>query len=278
MENVEEGGVAGADEAVAVDVGVGRAALAGDGVDALDVLAAEVVEHLADEADALVLAHAGTEERVQLLVGGVHHGTGLGEEGDLVGGLDATGVEEHLLAVDDVETGVGQRPQDGHLDDVDPDRLAGEAVLGQLGGDLSGDLLGDARLGVEGATQGGDARASPVGSVEPRVVQLVVAGGGTEVPDDGLATAGQEGEADQLVHGPGADVRGRHIADIGEVEGEQGAEIGALEGVVETAQALVPEPTEVDPLFPVDGVGTVRADSHCRSPHSARPTKLEHGD
>ncbi len=177
-----------------------------------------------------------------------------------------------------VEPGVGQRPQDGHFDDVDPDRLAREAVLGQLGGDLAGDLLGDAGVGVEGATQGGDAGAGPVRAVEPRVVELVVAGGGTEVPDDGLATAGQEGEADELVHGPGADVGGRHVADVGEVEGEQGAEIGALEGVVEAAQALLPEPTEVDPLFPVDGVGTVGPDSHCRSPHSARPTKVEHRD
>ena len=88
-------------EPVGVDVRVRRAALAGDGVDPLDVLGAEVVEHLADQADALVLAHARAQERVQLLVGGVDHGAGLGEQRDLVAGLDPAGLEEHLLAVDD---------------------------------------------------------------------------------------------------------------------------------------------------------------------------------
>ena len=103
VQDVEERRVAGADQPVAVDVRMRRAALAGDRVDALDVLAAEVVEHLADQADALVLADARAEERVQLLVGGVDHRAGLGQQADLVGCLDPPGVEEDLLPVDDVE-------------------------------------------------------------------------------------------------------------------------------------------------------------------------------
>ncbi len=119
VEDVEEGRVAGPDEPVAVDVRVRRAPFAGDGVDALDVLAAEVVEGLADHADALVLLHPGPQELVQVLVGGVDHRAGLGQQGDLVGCLDAARLEEDLLAVDDGESFRLQRGQDGHLDDVD---------------------------------------------------------------------------------------------------------------------------------------------------------------
>ena len=136
MQDVEERRVARTQDAVAVDVRVGRAALAGDRVDPFDVLAPEVVERLGDEADALVLPHARTEEAVQVLVGGVDHRAGLGQQGDLVLGLDPTGGEEHLLAVDDVEATVPHRREDGHLDDVDADRFVRQVVLGELGRDL----------------------------------------------------------------------------------------------------------------------------------------------
>ena len=112
-------------EPVAVDVRVRRAALAGDRVDALDVLAAEVVEHLADQADALVLPHARAQELVQLLVGGVDHRAGLGEQRDLVGGLDPAGLQEDLLPVDDVEALARcSAARTGISIDVDADRLA----------------------------------------------------------------------------------------------------------------------------------------------------------
>ena len=50
VQDVEERGVAGADHAVGEHVRVRRAALAGDRVDALDVLRAQVVERLGDDA------------------------------------------------------------------------------------------------------------------------------------------------------------------------------------------------------------------------------------
>jgi hypothetical protein len=78
-------------------------------------------------------------------------------------------------------------------------------VRTEFGGDLRGDVLGDAGVGVEGAAQGGDAGAGSGGRpalavavVEPRVVELVVAGRGAEVPDDRFAAADQQGEADQV--------------------------------------------------------------------------------
>ena len=109
VQDVEERRVAGPDDAVAVDVRVRRAPLAGDRVDPLDVLAAEVVEHLADQADALVLPDSRTQEAVQLLVRRVDHRAGLGEQADLVRRLDAARLEEHLLAVDHLDALRAQR-------------------------------------------------------------------------------------------------------------------------------------------------------------------------
>ncbi len=225
MQDVEERRVARADQAVAVDVRVRRAAFAGDRVDPLDVLAAEVVEHLADQADALVLPHARAQEPVQRLVGRVDHRARLGQQRDLVGRLDPAGLQEDLLAVDHLDAGRAQRAQDRHLDDVDADRLAGQAVLGQLGRDLAGDLLGDARVGVERAAQCGDAGPRPI---RCRPATGCTAGGAaprTRSPTAiGSPAARQHREADQLVHRPGADVRRGHVSDVGEVEAQQRAE------------------------------------------------------
>src|SRR4029078_3658364 len=71
VQDVEVGGIAGPQHPVAVDVRVGIGALAGDRIDPLDVLRAQVVQHLADEADALVLAHAGAHLAIYPLAGSV---------------------------------------------------------------------------------------------------------------------------------------------------------------------------------------------------------------
>ena len=63
VQDVEERRVTGADQPVALDVRVGRAAFAGDGVDPLDVLRPEIEQGLGDEADALVLAHPGAQRQ-----------------------------------------------------------------------------------------------------------------------------------------------------------------------------------------------------------------------
>ena len=111
VEDVEVGRVAGTQHAVGVDVRVRRAALAGDRVDALDVLGAEVVEHLADEPDALVLAHPGPHLAVELLVGGVDHHAGRVEQRDLVARLDHARLLHQLLAVDDLDPLALEREQ-----------------------------------------------------------------------------------------------------------------------------------------------------------------------
>ena len=138
-----------------------------------------------------------------------------------------------------------QRRQDRHLDHVDAEWLGGQPVLAQHGCDLSSHFLGDAGVRVERASQRGDPGAGAGSSfsrsfgdlavvglaviVEPRVVELVVPRGGSEVPDHRLAAARQQREPDQLVHRPGADVGGRHVADVGEVEGQQCTQLGSIQ-------------------------------------------------
>jgi hypothetical protein len=192
------------------------------------------------------------------------------EQRDLVGGLDAAGLEEHLLAVDDGEILLLQRHEHRHLGDVDADGLVLQAVLGQHPGDLARDVVGDAGAGVERAPQRRDARPRTVGAVEPRVVELVVAGGGAEVPDDGIAAAGEQREPDELVDRPRPDVRGRHVPDVGEVEGQQGAQLGPVERGPQPLEPLAAQPVVVDAFFPVDRVGSVGAYRHCAGTSSAR--------
>ncbi len=129
VQDVEERRVARAHSRSRVDVRVRGAAFAGDGVDALDVLTAEVVEDLADEAHALVLPDARAQELVELVVGGVDHRAGLGQQRDLVLGLDPAGLEEDLLAVDERRCPpAASAASTGISIDVDPDRLVRQAV------------------------------------------------------------------------------------------------------------------------------------------------------
>ena len=67
-----------------------------------------------------------------------------------------------------------------------------------------------------------------VGLVKPGVEQRVVLGSRAEVPDDGVAVARDEREANQLVHGPRADVGSGHVTDVAEVERKEGTEVGFL--------------------------------------------------
>ena len=58
LQDIEEGLIAGTDDTVGEVVGVGVAALAGDRVDRLDIIGAELVEHLVGERHDIRLAHA----------------------------------------------------------------------------------------------------------------------------------------------------------------------------------------------------------------------------
>ena len=122
-----------------------------------------------------------------------------------------------------------QGGEDRHLDEVDADRLVGRPCSASSTAILRATSSAMPASGWKAPRSVEMPARARFVAVEPRVVELVVPGGRAEVPDDRLAAAGEQREADQLVHRPGADVGGRHVADVGEVEGQQGAEVGALQ-------------------------------------------------
>ena len=155
-----------------------------------------------------------------------------------------------------------QRKQNRDLHEVNAYRLTGEAMLGEHGVYLRGHVVSNPGVRVERAAQRGDPGPGPGLAVQPRVVQLMVPRGRAEVPDDRFAAAGEEREPDELVHRPGTDMGRGHVADVGEVEGQQRAELRFLQGVLQATQPFLAQPVNIDPLLPVDRVLPVCADGH----------------
>src|SRR5882724_38685 len=101
-DDVEERLVAGPDDAVGEVVRVRAAALAGDRVDGLDVVAAHLVEALVGQGHDLVLARPRLERLEDVLVDAVHHRRRHVQEGQLVLTLEHARLEHHLLPVADL--------------------------------------------------------------------------------------------------------------------------------------------------------------------------------
>ena len=179
------------------------------------------------------------------------------------GGLDPPGLEEDLLAVDDVDAlGRGARPGSASRRRSTPS--------GSFSRPCSRSTVATLRATSSAMPASGwkaprsvemPARARSVPSSQGLNSWWCLRGR-AEVPEHRLAAAGQHREPDQLVHRPGADVGGGQVADVGEVEGEQGAEVGGLQRGPEPGQPFGAQPVEVDALLPVDGVGSVGADRH----------------
>ena len=172
VEDIEEGRVAGAQRAVGVDVRMRAAALAGYGVDALDVLRAQIKEDLAHQPHTLVLAHSRPHEAIELLIGGVHHHTGAVEQRDLVLGLDLSCFQHELLAVHHLDPFGLQREEHRQLDNIDPDRLVLQLALLQLDFDFLGDAFRQPGGWVRRAAQGRDAGARAL--ADPRAINLMM--------------------------------------------------------------------------------------------------------
>jgi hypothetical protein len=83
VDDVEEGLVARAQEAVGEHVRVPGAAVAGDGVHGLHLLGAELEEQLVRRRHDLVLAHARAQHAVDLVVDRVDDRGGVVEQRDL---------------------------------------------------------------------------------------------------------------------------------------------------------------------------------------------------
>ncbi|MEJ2287498.1 MAG: hypothetical protein P8Y02_02440 [Deinococcales bacterium] len=262
-------------------MGVGVAAFAADGVDALHHLAAVAVEEVADEPDQVVLADAGAEVLVEVVVGGVDHAGGVREQADLVDGLDLARLEHHLLAVDDGDARLLQGEQHGRLDDVDGDGVVLEPALLELVLDPARDLLGAPHLGADGPPEHADARAGALLAVEPGRVELVVLGGAPEVPQDGLVVLGEQREAGDLVLRPGADVGRRDVADVVHVEAQERSGFGRRQHLLDACQAFGAEALEVDAFLPVDRHDAVCMNGHANQPPSCAcpgdPCRLRRG-
>ena len=132
VDDVEERLVAGAQEPVGERVRVRVAAVAGDRVDRLDVLRAELEEHFHRARHDLVLAHARPQQPVDLLVGRVDDPGGVVEQRELVGRLDLPRLQHHRLRVGEVQALALEREQGRRIGHVDPERLLVEAAFAKL--------------------------------------------------------------------------------------------------------------------------------------------------
>src|SRR3954467_15203779 len=89
-----------------------------------------------------------------------------------------------------------------------------------------------------------------------------MAGGGPEVPHDGLVAPGQEAEAVELVLRPRPDVRRGDVADVRHVEAQQRAELRGLDLRLDAREALLAEAVEADALLPVHAHRSVGVNAH----------------
>ena len=83
-------------------------------------------------------------------------------------------------------------------------------------------------------------------------VETVVLGGRAEVPDVGVAVAGEQRVAGQLVARPLADHGAGGVADVVLVEAQQGTEARVRQGRARARQPVVVQAAEVHPLLEVD--------------------------
>jgi hypothetical protein len=140
--------------------------------------------------DDLVLTDPWLEPLDDPLVDAVHHRDRLGQQHDLVGRLDHARIEHVLLGIDDRKPLLLHLEEERRLHDVDPDRLVGDAGLGQQRLDL-----GDRRLHQPDRRRHGTPEAEEPRAVvllrHPLRVDLVVLHRRAEVPQDRVMIAGK---------------------------------------------------------------------------------------
>jgi hypothetical protein len=149
------------------------------------------IEELVDLGDDVVLPHARLELLVNEVIGAVDHGGGAVEQRDLVGRLDLARLQHDLLSVLHFQAGLLQFEHHRRLDDVDADRHVGDAGLLDQRGKLLRVALHQPEGGMHGAAQPDEAGLAVLRQ-KPGRVELMVDGGGAEVPQDRLAGAGQQ--------------------------------------------------------------------------------------
>ena len=202
-------------------------------------------------ADDLVLANAGLQILGDGLIAAIDDRRRHVEERDFVGALELARVEHDLLAVAQVEPDRLQLEHHGGLDDIDADRLIGDAMLGEDRFDLLGRLAHEADPGMDRAAQAEHAGMA-VMLRQPRRVEAVMLGRRAEIPEMRLGIAGEQRIAGELVARPIADDRRGHVADIVLVEAQQRAEARLRQRRARSRQAIAVETAEIDALLEID--------------------------
>src|SRR5262249_12233175 len=160
-----------------------------------------------------------------------------------------------------------QGEENRQLYDVHAKWLAEQAPGLELDANLPGHILGATHLRGEGAAHRGEAGGGAL-ITEPRAVELVMTGGGAEVPHDRLVAPGQQREAGRLVERPGADVGGRQVADVVHVEAEECSHLRPGQHPLGPRQPLPAQPVVVHAGLPVHAHQAVgpRLPAHHSSP------------
>ena len=167
--------------------------------------------------------HAGLQRLGDVLVDAVDHRRRHVEQRQLVDALDLARLQHRLLAVAHLDAELLQLEQHRRLDDVDAERHVADALGVEQRLDLARRIAEQRDVGADGAAQAEQAGAAVV-VVQPRRVQPVVLRRRAEVPDVGIAVAGEQRVARQLVARPLADHRARDVADVVLVEAQQRAQ------------------------------------------------------
>ena len=127
------------------------------------------------------------------------------------------------MPIDDGDAFALQCEENWQFDDVDADGFFVQAAHFELDANLLGDIFGATHLRRHGAAQHGDSGTRPF--AKPRAIELMVLGGRTKIPQNGLVILRQQGEAIGFVLRPGADVGGGQIAHVVHVETEDRAHL-----------------------------------------------------
>ena len=197
---------------------------------------------------------------IKLVVGGVdHHGRSV-EQRNFILRLDHAGFGHKLLSIHHFDALALQSEQHWQFDDVDADGFFVQPAHFEFDTNFLRDIFGASHLRRHRTAQHRNSR--PRAPVEPRAIQLMMFGGGSEIPQDGLVILRQKREAIGLVLRPGADVRRRQVAHVVHVEAEQRSHLRLGKQVFRFLQTFAAETIEIDPALPVDRHGSVSFECH----------------
>ena len=104
---------------------------------------------------------------------------------------------------------------------------------------------------IDGAAQADEAGFAVL-RLEPGRIELVMHRGRAEVPQDRVGPAREQRPAAELVTLPFADLGRGDVADVVDVEDEQGAELGILQRLACAGEPIPVQTAIVDPFLEID--------------------------